>query len=675
MHPRSLLLPVLLLVVSSLQAGPATTANTLNFRDVDIREVTQAISEITGRNFILDPRVKGKVTVISSRPISADAVYATYLSMLQVQGFTTVPAGAMIKIVPNIEARQMGGPLAGADGLAPDDVVTTVLELENVSAGPVLQAVRNLIATYGYVQHIPGTNLIVVSDHAGNVARLERILARIDKAVDGEVEVITLQNATAGEVVRVVGALNAGVPKDAGSPGPTIVADERTNSVLIGGGKGDRLRIRTLVTYLDTPLKQDGNTQVLYLRYAEAENLAKILTGYVQAESARPGGGAPAAGGTAGTIAGSAGGTVSILPEPDTNALVITAPPKEMRSIRSVIEKLDIRRAQVLVEAIIVEMSQEKAAELGVTWAIDATGTRGMGALTNFGNSGTGVAQIGAAASAGGAIPAAAIPDGLTFGVGKVNAGGVSFASILRALAGDATSNVLSTPSLLTMDNEEAEFKSGQEVPFLTGQYTGTGGTNTPTNPFQTIERKEVGVKLKIKPQINEGDAVFLEIEQEVSSLASTTVSTVDAVTNKRTISTRVIANDGEIIVLGGLIDDNLRESEQRVPYLGAIPVLGNLFRYRSSTKTKQNLMVFLRPTIINDGIEATYHTESKYNQMRDLQLSRNPKRVDLMPGSTRPVLPEFERPTPAPDAESEGADDTDAPPSRDDDDGDDGRP
>lgn len=635
-----LFLPIVMVLASAPQPGLAASANTLNFRDVEIREVAQAISEITGKNFILDPRVKGKVTVISARPIPPDAVYSTFLAMLQVHGFATVPSGAMIKIVPSQDARQLGRTPGDERGALPDDMVTTVIQLDNVSAAQASSAIRAFMASSGFMAHVPSANVIVIADHAANVARLERVIRRIDKAVEGDVEVIALQNATAGEVVRVVTALNQSVPKDAGGFPPTIVADDRTNSVLVGGTPGDRLRIRTLVTHLDTPLKEDGNTQVVYLRYAEADSLAKILTGYSQAE-ARPTGGAAAA------PAGAPGGGVSILPEPDTNALVITAGPKEMRSLRQVIEKLDIRRAQVLVEAIIVEISQERAAELGVTWAVQSESGAATG-LTNFGNSGAGIVQLGAAAAAGGSAAAAAIPDGLSFGVGKLNAGGVSFGALLRALAGDATSNVLSTPSLLTMDNEEAEFRSGQEVPFLTGQYSGIGGgTSNPTNPFQTIERKEVGVKLKIKPQVNEGSAVFLNIEQEVSSLASTTVSTVDAVTNKRTISTRVMANDGEIIVLGGLIDDNLRESEQRVPILGAIPVLGNLFRYRSSTKTKQNLMVFLRPTIINDGVEATYLTGSKYNHIRDLQLARDPRRVQLLQGEQRPVLPEFQQPEP----------------------------
>lgn len=619
-------------------SAPSQAGITLNFKDTEIREVAQSIGEITGRNFILDPRVKGRVTVLSAKPISADAVYQTFLSVLQVHNFAAVPAGDVIKIIPATDAKQVPGVDLPENfrGLV-DDVVTHVIEIQNVPAAQLVPILRPLIAQYGHLAAYPGSNVLIISDHAANVERLMHIIQRIDQKSDEEIEMIPLQNATATEVVRVLTALTQGAQREGAVP-QVLAADERTNSVLIGGEKSQRLRMRALITHLDTPLEQGGNTQVVYLRFASAENLANILKGYVTEAGAESG--KPAAPGAA-----PAGMAISIIPEPDTNALVITAPPKVMRNLRAVIDQLDIRRAQVLVEAIIVEMTADKAAELGVTWAINGSDDNsGPAGLTNFSGSGVGIAQVGAAAASGNVASAlGAVPDGLTLGIGRIASGQFSFAALLRALSGDAASNILSTPSVLTLDNEEAEIKVGQEVPFLTGQFTtGTGGTGSVTgNPFQTIQRQEVGLKLKIKPQINEGNNIFLNIEQEVSSLAGSAVNPLTAITNKRTITTRVIAENGETIVLGGLIDDNLRETEQRVPVLGSIPLLGNLFKYRSTKKVKQNLMVFLRPTIIRDGTEAALQTNAKYNYIRDLQLGRETG-VSLMPGESKPVLPEL---------------------------------
>jgi general secretion pathway protein D len=635
----------LLLLAAALAGTPAARAAdaaiTLNFKDADVREVAASIGEITGRNFILDPRVKGKVTVVSSRPIALDSVYPVFLSVLQVNGFAAVPSGTMVKIVPTVDARVTPG-RAAATGAPADEVVTHVIELQNVSATQMMGALRPLVAQYGHIAPAAGANALIIADTAANIARLTAILERVDQVNDGSIEVVPLTHASAGDVVRVLTALLQGQPKDGGA-GPTVVADERTNSVLIGGTRNERLRLGTLVAHLDTPRSDEGNTQVVYLRYADAENLAKILQGYTAAPRTTGAGATPAAGGGG---SGSLLEGVSIVPEPDTNALVIDAPPRQMQAVRSIIDKLDIRRAQVHVEAIIVEMSADRAAELGVTWAVDST-SNGVAGFTNFPRVGPGLIQVGAAGAAG-TSAVSLVPDGMTMGVGRIVDGGVSFAALARALAGDARTNILSTPSLVTMDNEEAEIKVGQEVPFITGQYTGTGGSTTPTNPFQTVERKEVGVKLKIKPKINEGDAVFLDIEQEVSSLASSAVSTVDAVTNKRTITTHVLANDGEIIVLGGLIDDNLQESEQRVPVLGAIPGIGALFRYRKTTKVKQNLIVFLRPRILHTAQDAANFTESKYLQLRELQRQRDERSVPLMPDAARPALPPLETPAEA---------------------------
>ena len=636
-----LLAPLVLLCAGVAAAGAPSI--TLNFKDTEIREVAASIGEITGRNFILDPRVKGKVTVVSARPIPLEAVYPVFLSVLQVNGFSALPSGTMVKIVPVVDAARTPGRALGSGGAPADEVVTQVIELKNASAQTIFNALRPLLGINAHIAPVPGANVLVISDTQASLNRIGSIVERVDQASEGDVEVIALQHASAGEIVRVLTSLAQGQPKDAGTTPPAIVADERTNSVLIGGGRGDRLRLKTLVAHLDTPRDADGNTQVVYLRYANAENLAKILQGYASQSRS----------GTTGTTTGAApaatgGGTpplegVSVLAETETNALVITAAPRQMQQVRNIIDKLDIRRAQVLVEAIIVEMSAEKAAEMGITWAVDARAKGAVG-LTNFPRVGPGLIQLGAAAGGTGAQAVNLVPDGMTLGVGRIDAGGgVSFAMLARALAGDGDTNILSTPSLLTLDNEEATFSAGQEVPFVTGQYTGTGGSNTPTNPFQTIERKDIGITLKIKPQINEGNAVFLTINQEVSSLGTSAVATVDAVTNKRTISTRVLANDGEIIVLGGLTDDQVQQSEQRVPVLGSIPGLGALFRYNKSSSVKRTLTIFLRPRIMHDADDIARFTESKYQQVRGQQTELNREQIKGLQGAGQPTLPEYD--------------------------------
>ncbi|MGD8828882.1 MAG: type II secretion system secretin GspD, partial [Gammaproteobacteria bacterium] len=334
---------------------------------------------------------------------------------------------------------------------------------------------------------------------------------------------------------------------------------------------------------------------------------------------------------------------VTIVPDPETNSLVITASPKTMRQLRNVIDKLDIRRAQVLVEAIIVELTSDKSAELGITWATDAINGHGVAGLTNYSGTGAGIAQLAAAAQSDNpAAAAASLPDGLNLAFGRVNKGKFSFAGLLRALAGDANTNILSTPSIVTMDNEEAHIEVGQKVPFVTGQFTntGAGSNNGSVNPFQTIQRESVGIKLDITPQINEGNSIKLKIQQEASSLSQSAAGAGNPITNERKIETTVMVDNGEIIVLGGLIDTNLSENEQRVPVLGSIPLLGNLFKYRKTTKTKRNLMVFLQPAIIRDRQDTRYYTDSKYNYIRQLEQGRRKEGVQLMPGEQRPVIP-----------------------------------
>jgi general secretion pathway protein D len=618
------------------------------FRDADLTQIIEAVSTITGKTFIVDPRVRAQVTILSSTPMSPDAFYEAFLSILQVHGFVAVPSGTVIKIIPDANARQLpANDLPGSVSSDSDEFVTQVIAVRNVSAAQLVPVLRPLIPQYGHLVAYPASNMLIISDRASNVNRMTRIIQRIDQGGDEEVDIVRLENASAGEIVRVVNTLFTGPGAQQEAPGVSakLVADDRTNSVLISGEKSQRLRLRTLVTHLDTPLETGGDTQVWYLNYADAEQIAgklkEQITGITQAA-------APGAPGAPAGPAAVADRSTTIWADKQTNALVVTAPPKIMRQIKSVVDRLDIRRAQVLIEAILVEVSTNRAAELGVNWAIDGSGDDDNFVPVGTFNQTVGGASIGsivAGINNPELLETTGLPQGLTLGAGRFLDSGVNFAVILRALRNDGNTNILQTPSILTLDNEEAEIKVAQEVPFITGQFTSTG-TDTAAgnvNPFQTIQREEVGTILKITPQINEGTAVQLKIEQEDSDLSQGVQGAVDLVTNKRTISTTVLVEDGGILVLGGLIRDLARESESRVPILGSIPIIGELFKTRSGTKEKRNLMVFIRPTILRDGVKAAIETNAKYNVMRNQQLARKKGRVTLLPGERQPALPPIE--------------------------------
>jgi general secretion pathway protein D len=610
-----------LLVSSLLASAPTARAQeatiTPNYKDADIRQVIEAVSEITGKNFVLDPRVKAQVTMLSSSPMSPDAFYEAFLSILQVYGFVAVPSGNLTKILPDANARQLPGAESGRnDNRAADDIVTQVISITNVAAAQLVPILRPLIPQYGHLAAHPASNMLIISDRAANVQRMLRIIRRIDQASDDDFDVIRLEHASAAEIVRVVNALNQGARADGGAAAPTnIVADERTNSVLLGGDKSKRLRIRALITHLDTPLEDGGDTRVRYLSYADAEELATKLQTQYQQSAAEQGGPAEA-------------GDISIWADQPTNALIITAPPKIMRSMMLVIDKLDIRRLQVLLETIIVEVSAEKAANLGVTWAIgDADLENAIGA-TQFDGL-TGVTGL-AGAAIGGDPSALSLQNGVSVGLGRLSTSGLSFVALIEALEADTNTNIMGTPILTTLDNEEAEIRVGQEVPFVTGAFTNTGAAGGSVNPFQTVEREQVGLTLKITPQINKGDAVRLKIEQEVSSVSESTQA-VDLITNNRNINTAVIVEDRGILVLGGLIQEDLREKEQRVPLLGSIPLIGALFRSTSTQRVKTNLMFFIKPTILRDDKQVAYETNSKYNLIRGLQMEQESS-VKLLP-------------------------------------------
>lgn len=638
-HFLRLPLTLLLFVFLAPLANGQEPTITPNYRDADIRQIVEAVGEVTGKNFILDPRVNAKVTMLSSTPMSPDAFYEAFLSILEVNKFVAITTGDIIKIIPDASARQYSG-LLSTDGAASEDIVTQVIQVRNVGAAQLVPILRPLIPQYGHLAAHPGSNMLIISDRAANVRRMMRIIQRIDQSNDEDIEVVPLLHASATEVVRVLTALTQ-APRADGLPITTnLVADARTNSILIGGDKSGRLRLRALVAHLDTPLEDGGDSQVRYLRYADAEELATKLQQHFSQQSAD--GAAPSA---------QSGANVSVWADPQTNSLVVNAPPKMMRSLMRIVDKLDIRRAQVLVEAIIVEVIEDHTTQLGVTWAVDGSGDNAAIGVTNFPSNGPGIVQI--AGSLGGGTPAdpgSLIGEGLTLGIGRIVDSGTSFAAILHALQGDANTNIISTPTIVTTDNEEASLNVGQEVPFVTGSFSNTGSVGGAVNPFQTIQREQVGVKLVITPQINEGTSLLLKISQEISSIAQSATGAVDLVTNERIIETTVIVEDGEILVLGGLLEDTLRESDQKVPILGDIPIIGNLFRSRKTDMVKTNLMVFIRAKILRDSIQTSFETNAKYNAIRDVQ-DRNRKGVGLMPNVERPVLPPLEDyvPTPAP--------------------------
>ncbi len=629
---KKLWLMLAAIAVSSLTVNLAQAAVTLNLKNAEIGAVVEMVSKETGKNFVVDPRVKGKVTVISSHAMEKDELYEVFLSLLDVHGFAAITSGGIIKIVPAANAKHAGG--SNNNKAKGDAQVTRVVQIEHVSAAQLVPILRPLIPPQGHLAAHAQSNTLIVSSLASTIGRLMMIIERIDQPSNGEIEVITLQNASATEVVRVLDSIQQqGRKSDPQAKKPILVADERTNSILLGGELSERLYLRALITHLDSPTENIGNTHVIYLKYAKAKDLVTVLTGVAESQVKSQGKSSSKA------PSATAKGAFHIQADESTNALVITASPEMFRSLRSVIQKLDIRRAQVLIEAIIVEVNMDKTAELGTQWAFGSTesGSAPLG-VVNFGSSSS-IVSVASAAMTGGALPNI---QGTLLGFGRRSDNGLSFAALIRALDGKGASNILSTPSIVTLDNQEAEIVVGQTVPFLTGSFTSTG-TSGASNPFQTIEREDVGLTLKVLPQINNGGSVKLDIEQKVDSLAASAVNAADIITNTRSFKTSVIVDDGKMIVLGGLIKDELIESEQKVPFLGDIPLLGVLFRHKSTTKLKTNLMVFLKPTILRDAADSVRVSDQKYRDIRLRQKNQGVDGVALMPSEEPPLLIEDE--------------------------------
>jgi general secretion pathway protein D len=616
---------------------------TLNLKDADIRALISTVSKFTGKNFIIDPRVKAKVTVISAKTLTPEEVYEVFLSVLQVHGYAAVPSGSVIKIIPEVNAKQGSTPIVeDSDNFPDDELVTKILRLDHVPAAQLVPILRPLVPQQGHLAAYNPTNTLIITDHAGNIQRLMKIISEVDRPDSDELEIIPLKHASASELVRILNSLNSTGAAKEGVNEVKLAADDRTNSILVTGDRSARLKTRATVSYLDTPLENGGgNTHVIYLKYAKAENLEKILTGLKdQGAKAKTGAGAKVAPAVVST-----GSVISqdaiIQADEETNSLIVTADPNTVKNLQSVIRQLDIRRAQVLIEAIIAEITTSKNKEIGVGMAVDGTQSSNSTVPVGISN----LAGIGdlLTAAIGSAVPTS-IPGGLTLGLGDTTSSGVRYGILLRALQSDQNTNILSTPNIVTLDNEEAELIVGQNLPFVTGSFTGTGSSD-PQNPFQTIERQDVGLTLKVTPQINEGDTVKLVLEQETSSVIPGTAD-LGIATRKRSIKTSVLVDDGGILILGGLIQEEVTDSTSKVPLLGDIPIIGFLFRNQSTTKSKANLMVFLRPTILRDHKDATFVTNEKYSYIRGVESESYDKEDEsygLLKGAA-PTLPPIEQ-------------------------------
>ena len=648
---------------------------TVNFVNADIQSVIKTVGQHTGRNFIVDPRVTGSVNIVSEKPVSKDLLYQIFLSALRVQGFAAVEGDGFVKIVPEAEAKTSASPMGTDAARAPGDrIVTQVFILQNESAVQLVPVLRPLVTANNFIAAYPNNNAIVITDYASNVRRIERIIASIDLPSGADVQVLKLQNASAIDIAQM---LQRVVPE--ASPSPTtpgvppkaaVAVDTRTNSLIVRAESTSLMtRIKALVLGLDTPGAGSGNIYVVFLRNAEAVRIAETLRGLLSgSESSRtttttttPAGGTATQ--TTASTTSAPVATAASLPAPSsiiqayppTNSIIITAPEPVYRALRTVIDSLDQRRAQVYVEALIVEVSTGMANEFGVQWqaARNVGGGQTVFGGTNFNTaiaSGSGTNILGAALD-----PATIGPGfnlGLIRGTIRIPGTDVEIANLqllARALEGDSGANVLSTPNVLTLDNEEAKIVVGQNVPFITGSFTPTSGSAT--NPFQTIERKDIGLTLRVTPQVSEAGAVKLKIFQEVSNVTRDKflLGSADIITNKRSLESTVLVDNGQIVVLGGLIQDDQQASVDKVPLLGDIPYIGAFFKYETRNRKRTNLMVFLRPVVLKDDKAAASITADRYEFIRNEQGAMRLPWNGLLPEEVARQLPPLDKAGSAP--------------------------
>ncbi|ONG38509.1 type II secretion system protein GspD [Alkanindiges hydrocarboniclasticus] len=690
-HKRSAYGVFMALPLLAALAFPANAQTwKINLRDADLTAFVNEVADITGKNFAVDPRVKGTVTVISNKELTRDQVYDLFLGVLNVNGVVAVPSGNTIKLVPDTNARSSGTPFDSRNRIRGELVVTRVIWLQNTNPSDLIPAIRPLMPQYAHLAAIPGTNALIVSDRAENIEQIEKLVSTLDGTGDNDMEAIPLRNSQAEEIIGLVDAMSAtGSSRDVRGSRVRLIADARSNRLLVKGDAQSRKRIRELVQMLDVvPADRLGGLRVFRLRHASAKNLAQMLQGLVTGQNTSSGSNSTSSntssfsnssnntttGTTSNTGSSSSlgsgasvnltglgsnsnnnnsnqlstftAGGISIIADETQNALIVKAEPALMREIESAIDQLDSRRSQVLIEAAIVEVSGSTGEQLGIQWALGDL-TSGVG-LINFSNVGASLAQLGAGVAAGGTAAASVANQlaGAAIALGDVrekNGQTNFYGALIQALDSNSKANLLSVPSVLTLDNEEAHIVVGQNVPFITGSATLTSGGTA--SPYQTVERKDVGLTLKVIPHIGDGGTIRLEVEQEVSAVvpANNAISKTDITTTKRLIKTAILAEDQQTIVLGGLIQDDNTSTTQAVPGLSKIPVLGRLFRSDNDSHEKRNLLVFLHPTIIRDGQSVNALTQKRYGQVRSLQLildpngniTRLPEQIDRIYGDS----------------------------------------
>lgn len=627
-HYYTCLMVSWLIILSGIvMADGANTGHTqqsirINIQDGDVRDLIKWVAKSTGRNIIIDPRVKGKVTVLSNEAVPPEEAYQILLSVLQVHSFAAVESNGVTKIIPDTLARHSSLPVVDSEGLLTDDLAITILKPKHIGVTQLVTILRPLVPQTGHLAAYPESNALLVADRMANINKLEAIIERIDNASEQKVELIELRFADAEDVVKIVKAMfPVKGPKESPTSSYQIATDKRTNSILLSGEVTSRQKLKQIIDALDQPEENAGSTRVVYLHYLKAGEVSSIIKGMVDNLKKES------------NDSSISKANVSIQPSETTNALVISAPPRIMSTILDVIKQLDIRRAQVLVEAIIVEVKDDLVSELGIQWgSSDASGGTGFqgGTRYSFNNSNAfadfGEGNLGA---------------GLSLGYFRNG----SLRALVKAMASSDGFNILSTPTLMTLDNEEAKIIVGQNVPFVTGR--STSSSSSTDNPFQTIERQDVGTKLTITPQINGGDSITLKVDQEISSL-NTTAEAADVVTDTRSIVTRVLVQDSEVLVMGGLITNEVTRNESKVPLLGDIPVLGNLFKAERFESSKRNLMLFIKPTIVKTSELASTVSRGRYRfaQEEQKQFGIQMKKENLW-GEDLPVMPDLDQLSP----------------------------
>ena len=581
---------ILLLLLTS-----SASAVTLNLKNAELLTFIETVSQATGKNFIIDPQVQGKVNVISSTEIDNEELYHLFLSVLRVHGYIAVEGDDFTKILPQSNLKENSSFISSTSN---DIIVTTTIAIANVPANQLVPVLRPIISQYGLLAAYTPSNSIVVTDTQANITRLNKVIAELDKEIDDDYEVIALKNSSAEEIAQVIKSL---FPDNQATIPLTLAVDKSNNQIIVGGAPAKRLKVRFLVKELDKVQNKEGETSVVYLRYANASEILPILQNIVTLVDDS-------------NDAATESIKTSIQADESTNAIIITASISSTNNIKNVIRLLDIRKAQVLIEAIIVEISSSDANELGIQWL--AKGGSGIG-LTNFNGA---IPALLSATTGDASNIANALNKGVSFATGSFDSSDNSgFGGILNALAGSGKANILSTPSIVTLDNEEAMIMVGQEVPFITNTEIKSVGSN----PFQNFERKDVGLTLTVKPQINEGDTIKLDIEQEISNILPGSNAS-DLVTSKRKINTSVMVSNNKILVLGGLMDDTVIDSESKVPWFGDLPILGDAFTYKTKKTEKRNLLIFIRPTILTDQSTADSVSAQKYKYIRAQQLLNN---------------------------------------------------